>query len=190
MWLTSLNKWWIFFTHVAHSSENKIVDFLKNMAHSSCIWIKNGWFTLDMHWLPAVKQNVGFPFDIRLIVLNKMVISCKHVAHSSKTKEDIFFSETESLTALTSHGGSKNPKSGQVSQIQEKMVFYFTTHSLLKQILACTLQRQFRLYIPFLGIARPQPQFPHSCVFERFLYSQDQSTYFLQQKRQTLRGNI
>jgi hypothetical protein len=24
-----------------------------------------------------------------------------------------------------------------------------------------TLQRQFRLYIPFLGIARPQPQFPH-----------------------------
>jgi hypothetical protein len=31
-----------------------------------------------------------------------------------------------------------------------------------------TLQRQFRLYIPFLGIARPQPQFPHACVFERF----------------------
>jgi hypothetical protein len=29
---------------------------------------------------------------------------------------------------------------------------------------APTLQRQFRLYIPFLGIARPQPQFPHSCV--------------------------
>jgi hypothetical protein len=32
-------------------------------------------------------------------------------------------------------------------------------------------------YIPFLGIARPQPQFPHSCVLERFIYSQDQSTY-------------
>ncbi len=53
-----------------------------------------------------------------------------------------------------------------------------------------TLQRQFRLYIPFLGIAWPQPQFPHSCVCERFIYSQDQSTYFLQQKRQTHRGNI
>ncbi len=53
-----------------------------------------------------------------------------------------------------------------------------------------TLQRQFRLYIPFLGIARPQTQFPHSCVFERFIYSQDQSTYFLQQNRQTHRGNI
>ncbi len=27
-----------------------------------------------------------------------------------------------------------------------------------------TLQRQFRLHIPFLGTARPQAQFPHSCV--------------------------
>ena len=52
------------------------------------------------------------------------------------------------------------------------------------------LQPQFRLYIPFLGIARPQPQFPHSCIFERFIYSQDQFTYFLQQNRQTHRGNI
>ncbi len=32
-----------------------------------------------------------------------------------------------------------------------------------------SLQRQFRLYIPFLEIAWPQPQFPHSCVFERFI---------------------
>ncbi len=39
-----------------------------------------------------------------------------------------------------------------------------------------TLQRQFRLYIPFLGIARPQPQFPYSCVCERFIYSQDRSS--------------
>ncbi len=31
------------------------------------------------------------------------------------------------------------------------------------------LQRQFRLYISFLGIARPQPQFPHSYVCERFI---------------------
>ncbi len=52
------------------------------------------------------------------------------------------------------------------------------------------LQRQFRLYIPFLGIARPQPQFPHSCVCERFIYSQDRSTWFLQQNRQTHHGNI
>ncbi len=52
------------------------------------------------------------------------------------------------------------------------------------------LKRQFRLYIPFLGIARPKPQFPHSCACERFIYSLERSTYFLQQKRQTQRGNI
>ncbi len=41
--------------------------------------------------------------------------------------------------------------------------------------------------IPFLGIARPQ--FPHSCVCERFIYSQDRSTYFLHQNRKIDRGN-
>jgi hypothetical protein len=30
----------------------------------------------------------------------------------------------------------------------------------------------------FGGIAQPQSQFPHSCVCERFIYSQDRSTYF------------
>jgi hypothetical protein len=39
------------------------------------------------------------------------------------------------------------------------------------------LQRQFRICIPFLGIARPHPQFPHSCVCEQFIYYQDRSTY-------------
>ncbi len=40
------------------------------------------------------------------------------------------------------------------------------------------LQRKFYKCIPFLGIARPQSQFPHSCVCERFTYSHDRSTYF------------
>jgi hypothetical protein len=33
-----------------------------------------------------------------------------------------------------------------------------------------TLQRNSHACIPFLGIARPQSQFPHSCVWERFIY--------------------
>jgi hypothetical protein len=52
---------------------------------------------------------------------------------------------------------------------------------------------KIHLCIPFLGIARPQSQFTHSCVCERFtyiLYSQDLSTYFLQQNRQIHLGNI
>ncbi len=52
-----------------------------------------------------------------------------------------------------------------------------------------TLQRKSNLCIPFMGIARPQSQFPHSCVCERCIYSQDRSTYFLQQNRQTDHGN-
>ncbi len=38
--------------------------------------------------------------------------------------------------------------------------------------------------IPFIYSfsGKPQSRFPHSCVRERFLYSQDWSTYFLQQK--------
>ncbi len=40
------------------------------------------------------------------------------------------------------------------------------------------LQRKSHLCVPFPGIARPQSQFPHSCVCERFIYSQDQSTHF------------
>ncbi len=43
---------------------------------------------------------------------------------------------------------------------------------------ATTLQGKSHFCIPFLGIARPQSQFPHSCVCERFIYSKDQSTYF------------
>ncbi len=31
------------------------------------------------------------------------------------------------------------------------------------------LQRKSPLCIPFLGIVRPQPQFQHSCVCERFI---------------------
>jgi hypothetical protein len=53
-----------------------------------------------------------------------------------------------------------------------------------------TLQRKLHLYIPFLGIAPPQYQFPHLCVCERFIYSHDQSTYFLKQNSQTDPGNI
>jgi hypothetical protein len=42
----------------------------------------------------------------------------------------------------------------------------------------------------FSGIAGLQSQFPHSCVCERFIYSQDRFTHFLQQNRQINRGNI
>jgi hypothetical protein len=33
-----------------------------------------------------------------------------------------------------------------------------------------TLQRKCQVCIPFLGMARPQSQFSHACVCERFIY--------------------
>jgi len=41
-----------------------------------------------------------------------------------------------------------------------------------------TLQKNYYLCIFRKGTARPQSQFPHSCVCERFMYSHDHSTYF------------
>jgi hypothetical protein len=41
-----------------------------------------------------------------------------------------------------------------------------------------TLQRISHLCIPRKGITRPQSHFPRSCICERFIYSQDRSTYF------------
>jgi hypothetical protein len=38
------------------------------------------------------------------------------------------------------------------------------------------LQRKSHLCIPKKGIAQPQSQFPHSCVYKRFIYSQDGSS--------------
>ncbi len=37
--------------------------------------------------------------------------------------------------------------------------------------------RKFETNIPRKGIVRPQSQFPHSCVCQRFIYSHDRSAY-------------
>ncbi len=78
-------------------------------------------------------------------------------------------------------------------KVQRDSMWWWTIlkiSSTYKYCIYCTLQRKSRLCIPFLGIARPQFQFSNSCVWERFIYSQDRSTYFLQQNRQIDSGNI
>ncbi len=49
---------------------------------------------------------------------------------------------------------------------------------------ACTATLRSHLCIPFLGSARHQSQFPYSCVWGRFIFTEDRSTYSLQQNRQ------
>ncbi len=43
-----------------------------------------------------------------------------------------------------------------------------------------TQYRKFETNIPSKGIARPQSQFPHSCVCERFIYLDDWSTEYVE----------
>jgi len=54
-------------------------------------------------------------------------------------------------------------------------------------LLPVTLQRKSHLSIP---CAASVPIFKFTCVCERFIHSQDRSTYFLQQNRQIDQGNI
>jgi hypothetical protein len=54
--------------------------------------------------------------------------------------------------------------------------------------LACTATAIPPFIYSFSGNSAASAPFPHLCVFERFIYSQDQSTYFLQQNRQTRPG--
>jgi hypothetical protein len=53
-----------------------------------------------------------------------------------------------------------------------------------------TLQRKSHLCIPSLGIARPQSQFPHSCVCEHLYIPRIGPGIWLQQNRQTDPVNI
>jgi hypothetical protein len=53
-----------------------------------------------------------------------------------------------------------------------KNVFIETLHT------ASTQYWKFETNIPRKGIARPQSQFPHSCVCERFIYAHNWSTYY------------
>jgi hypothetical protein len=61
----------------------------------------------------------------------------------------------------------------------------------LDLVLRMAKGRGFRNYeFPEKELRSLIPKFPHSCVCERFIFSHDRSTYFLQQNMQTDRGNI
>jgi hypothetical protein len=57
-------------------------------------------------------------------------------------------------------------------------IFLIVTLIKFKQVLTYALQRNPILCVPRKKTARPQSQFPHSCLCELFIYSQDRSTYF------------
>jgi hypothetical protein len=67
-----------------------------------------------------------------------------------------------------------------------RFIYIFSLHptvfcqSRVKSDSGCTAMTQYRKFetnISRKGIARPQFQFQHSCVCERFMYSHDRSAY-------------
>ncbi len=59
---------------------------------------------------------------------------------------------------------------------KEKIVIVASLSHTVPKIAFMYFQKR-NLCIPRKGIARPQSQFLHSCVCERYVYSQDRSTY-------------
>jgi len=58
-------------------------------------------------------------------------------------------------------------------------VFFVIGHGPLPSLhIEYTAKEISIMYFFFLGIAPPQSQILHSCISERFIYSQDLSTYF------------
>jgi hypothetical protein len=81
---------------------------------------------------------------------------------------------TRRIESTSGRGGSQLLNIFDLSQLRLFQLDYFSR----KGRAAKTQYQKFETNIPRKGIARPQFQFPHSSVCERFIYSQDRSTYF------------
>ncbi len=85
---------------------------------------------------------------------------------------------------------TKNSQNYSQSQLSSKLIAV-SCYCLVVAV-SSTLLRRSDLCIPRNETARPHSQFPHSCICDRFIYSQDRSTFSIlrQQIRQTDPGNI
>ncbi len=62
-------------------------------------------------------------------------------------------------------------------QVNPDIVLYSITPKEISSIHCKDKTPKFRNKYPRKGISGSQSQFPHSCVCERFIYSQDRSAY-------------
>ncbi len=88
-------------------------------------------------------------------------------------------------TLYSSYSSALQADYGKQNQNHHQHLAYsFSLHT------AKTQYRKFETNIPRKGTARPQSQFPHSCVYERFIYSHDRSAYSAAENVCTDPGNI
>jgi hypothetical protein len=97
--------------------------------------------------------------SVQWCCINDNCLRCRQAGRSPSCQSEAFQHDTRGQA---------------VSNMAHQAVFLYTY---TPQNCYHTLQGKSHLCIP-LGIAWPQSQFLHSCVCERFIYSQDRSTYF------------
>ncbi len=130
-----------------------------NLSHHATQWLANRWSGAGAHWS-----------DPKLF--------CQKLGFEHLGRDPSSFRQSALLPITWDFGQPSCLLRELAYQLWEKLSFFPASAKLFVPRLYDTLQRKSHLGIPKKGIARPQSQFPHSCVCERFIYSQDQSTYF------------
>jgi hypothetical protein len=95
-------------------------------------------------------------------------------SNRNQTKTSEFLPESaplKEIISIWSRRADSEPNRNNLFSTRQIRDHYFCTAD-------AELQRKSHLCIPRQGIALPQFQFSHSCVCERFICSQDGSTYF------------
>jgi hypothetical protein len=114
------------------------------------------------------------------VLLYSFVVRLNQVFVQSKRRMNNFKEAKDVMTPLHKLFHSTGRQTGILTcQKREERLWEGKGH--IASCLCCmasALQGKSHLFIPVLGIARPQFQFRHSCVCERFICSQDWSTYF------------
>ncbi len=109
-----------------------------------------------------VRQDIGAGisiFDSYLAILNQM---------QNKQLLAFFLFLGTSPKDCAFLGGKENTlKLKTTAKLNRTQTSIATVRDLYRMY--ATLERKSHLCIPFLGIARPQPQFSQSCVCERFI---------------------
>ncbi len=132
---------------------------------------QRAWYSLPIHVDSGTSSNYSKKHGILYLFIfygpNYTYIYStvkKLPKHKFRLKVNFTFSPMKTTVELFSEAKILFSQPMRASSMPEFVPFPANLHS--------------HLCISFLGIARPQSQFPHSRVFELFIYSQDGSTYF------------
>jgi hypothetical protein len=143
---------------------------LPNDIHKACISIPYNTILTHTAVIRRAKPNIPsacLPFDMTYLQkVCGLSPAINKNAYSERQREIIYQEGYPGIFPLP----SKNPRS-----------------------VPYTAKKQYRTLetnIPRKGIARPQSQFPHSCVCERFKYSHNRSAYSAAGNMWTYPGNI